>query len=298
MNVACPVCDGDSVHYLSVYNYGEMRRCLTCGLIFANPLELPQEPEQLFEEAYLGHVRVRGMDEFHKRTLIQDRVQKFQLQPFLGPAQRVALDWLKGHFPPGSPILDVGCGTGAFLEALGDAGFYPMGIDPANTVIENLRQKDYTVYQGTADDIQGDFPQPVVCTCFLVIHHSPHPLEFLRSIRRRFPKSWLIIADCSDWRHPTRRPPRHLTVWNVQSLSTALFKTGYDAQVKMVTHSAVDISIFGLNLASPISHIRGFKLFYRFYRRVKPALLWPSAVWYKLRRKEEIVLAYAKPRED
>ncbi len=43
--------------------------------------------------------------------------------------------------PAGTTVLELGCGDGKYLEALGQAGFAPLGLDFAPTALELARRK-------------------------------------------------------------------------------------------------------------------------------------------------------------
>ena len=286
---ACPVCNSDSVHHLDVADWGEMRRCETCGLVFANPLVLPQDPKQFFTRAYLGQVSVHQMEEFSRRLAnVPDPSDKRSFDQALGPTKRKALSWIKRNFPEGSTVLDIGCGRGDFLRALKGAGFHPAGVDPAEPVVQMLQEEGFLVWHGTVEELPKGVPEPVVCTCFLVLHHSPDPLEFISTIIRQFPRSMLLISDCSEWRDPSRRPPRHFTVWSKRSLRIALSKAGYEAEVMTGAYcapSGVPGGRFLLWLGLRSLHYR-----------LAAVWSWSHALYRRLRGRSEIILACAKPR--
>ena len=53
-----------------------------------------------------------------------------------------ALRWLRGRMHPGSGwVLDIGCGTGYFLDLLANAGYRAHGLDVAPRMVEEARQR-------------------------------------------------------------------------------------------------------------------------------------------------------------
>jgi len=264
---------------------------LACGLIFANPLRLPEEPTQFFEKAYLGHIKDYRMEQFHKHLLFRNHIEKLRLPPVLDSCRGRALRWIKDHFLPESYVLDIGCRLGEFLDALRDAGFNPIGLDPSISVVERVRQRGHFALHGTVDDIKEKLPEVSVCTFFNVLHHIPDPLGFLLSIRRQFPTSWLLIADGAPWRHyPTAG--RHLTMWTTHSLKVALSKAGYDAEVTKLHYGGGEFVIPGSERLAPLMVSRNLMLFYRW---LKPVLFWPLALCYSLYKNPRIFFACARP---
>lgn len=93
----------------------------------------------------------------------------------------------------GSPILEIGCGKGWFLELLRSRGHAVSGVDPA--------------YEGTAQDvIKAPFTEDLGIRADIVVlrhvlEHIPDPLDFLCNIARANAGNGLIYIEvpCLDW---------------------------------------------------------------------------------------------------
>lgn len=294
----CPICNNSSNHHKNVQDYGEMRKCVSCGLIFANPMSLPEDPKSFFTKAYSGEIEIAQMTNFTNRIKMRDIAEELDLPASsLDPGKRKALEVIKENIPKESIILDIGCGNGAFLEALKREGYQPIGIDPSKVAIDRLKKKGYTVCHGTLDDIKQELPEPRLCTSFRVIHHSPDPVGFVRSIKKRFPKSLLFITDCGNEEREERRPPRHLTIWTQKSFKKLLEKNGYkNIKVDIAKLSYKDVSVKGIDFSSPITKIYGFKYLYRIYLKLKPIIFGPYLLISRSPEKNNHIYAFGKPK--
>lgn len=67
----------------------------------------------------------------------------------------VVLDRELAHMPKGSKILDVGCGTGAYLTRFAAMGFAPSGVEPAPGMLAVARRDNpkLRVEQGVATEL-------------------------------------------------------------------------------------------------------------------------------------------------
>lgn len=50
------------------------------------------------------------------------------------------------YFPPGSKVLDIGCGRGIFLDILQNSGAHPIGIDILPEAVKLCREKGFNAY--------------------------------------------------------------------------------------------------------------------------------------------------------
>lgn len=67
------------------------------------------------------------------------RVYDLALEPTLGPVRAIARR--VHHAPPGSVVLDLGCGTGAALVDYRDAGCIVLGADPSPSMLAQARAR-------------------------------------------------------------------------------------------------------------------------------------------------------------
>lgn len=153
----------------------------------------------------------------------------------------------------GGALLDIGCGTGNFLEAARDAGYRVTGIEldrnAARFAKERLgleRVLPLTISEFAAQHPQEQFD---VVTFFEVLEHQAAPVEFLQNVRARVRagglialsvpnrERWLTGPDVLDY------PPNHFLRWNAGALKTFLSEQGFEVlsireQPAGVTHTA------------------------------------------------------------
>ena len=90
------------------------------------------------------------------------------------------------ELPPGSPVLDVGCGTGNYTTALQVLGMDMTGVDPSEKMLSEARTKhpDVTWSHGTAEDLplpDGAFSGAIAT---LTTHHWTDLEQGFREVRR------------------------------------------------------------------------------------------------------------------
>lgn len=87
---------------------------------------------------------------------------------------------------PGAPCLDIGCGTGNYLNALHQRGINITGIDPSETMLRQARDKypDAKLVQGTAEQLPFDDASMGGAVSVLSLHHWDQPQQGLMEICR------------------------------------------------------------------------------------------------------------------
>jgi SAM-dependent methyltransferase len=221
--------------------WGEMRICLSCGFVFANPMVSP-DPKGLFGRAYQGIEDRAEMSDFVNRLLFYEDIKRagVKIEKIIAPLiYRPAISFLKANVSLGSCILDIGCGVGFFLKAVHQAGYNAFGLEVGKPAVELLQKEGYRVWNGTVETVPADWVKPQVCTVFFVLHHIPDPVAFLRTIRTRFPEAILILSqyrmtglqDIEDGHAGRSLPPRTLSWWKESTLRLAMEKAGYLVEI-------------------------------------------------------------------
>ncbi len=173
-----------------------MRRCERCGFVFFDPSLAGNEVfyRQLEHTEYFCQAR----PEF-TRTL---------------------------EFTCGKGIrrtLDVGCGSGAFLDLAKKAGCQTFGLELNSAAAEKARAKGHTIYgrllnELDRDQTSGGFD---LITLFQVLEHLPDPVATLKDAAALLnPGGYISVAVPSEegmcrlapW-DPYNWPPHHLSRW-------------------------------------------------------------------------------------
>jgi len=237
--LACPVC-GEREGLVEIERksqYG-IRRCPSCELQFSDPMAFSAT---LYDDAYGvgggpvgrggGGVDYKGWMAEVAGLTRHERALRF---PFyrnlvLTSAQHVAFRWLRRTLPPGSRVLDLGCGPGTFMAAMRAVGFIPVGIDVARPACEHLRSRGFEVHVGTLADYPESAAPPNAVTFFEVLEHLDDPVGFLRQVEARFPGVPIAFTVPSPRRVSLLQareewdfPPHHLTRWSEKALKVAL----------------------------------------------------------------------------
>jgi 2-polyprenyl-3-methyl-5-hydroxy-6-metoxy-1,4-benzoquinol methylase len=141
------------------------------------------------------------------------------------------------HAQPGGRLLDIGCGSGAWLGWMRTLGWEVEGIDFDENAIQAARGENLNVHTGTLE--AQSYPSDTFDVINLnhVIEHVPDPVGLLTEIRRILkPGGKLVLATPnaasighrlfgSDWRG--LEPPRHLHIFTPPSMLAALQKAGF-----------------------------------------------------------------------
>jgi 2-polyprenyl-3-methyl-5-hydroxy-6-metoxy-1,4-benzoquinol methylase len=137
----------------------------------------------------------------------------------------------------GGKVLDVGCGSGELVDRLKQLGWAAKGIDPDPRAVEQARSLGRAVERAgveTLDRIPETFD---AVTMIHVIEHVYHPMTVLKRVLGLLkPGGKAVIVTpnagslCSrffgrHWRG--LEPPRHLQLFNKQTLQQALNEAGF-----------------------------------------------------------------------
>lgn len=206
-------------------------------------------------------------------------------------------------------LLDVGCGSGLFLERMRDFGWQVAGVEPdaaaARAALERLGDDVLIVSEIDDPAIAAETFDAV--TLSHVIEHVPDPVATLRQCRDRLAPDGSLICVTpnsgglgaqsfgASWLHWD--PPRHLNVFDPETLERAIRDAGLEVERVATPGSTAHFVWQASTLIERRGRIPGMRL-----SGVSPALLLESIGFWLLeylltrigRRCGEEVLVVAK----
>lgn len=129
------------------------------------------------------------------------------------------MDWLRGRFVArliarrASHVLDVGCGGGACLRLLRDAGVEAVGVESGPEHVEALRAEGFSVEAAPAEALPFDDDAFEWVSLRHVLHHLRDPRTALREAAR-VARAGLVIAEpWYDVEVPSQRNALEVERW-------------------------------------------------------------------------------------
>lgn len=159
--------------------------------------------------------------------------------PFLSQL-RQSLDARFRYLPKptkGQRLLDVGCGNGDFLANASSAGWDVLGLEPDPKAAAAAMKRGLEVRVGTIEMLPNESDCFDVITLSHVIEHVHAPQEVMRRVHRLLKPGGIVYIETpniessgaklfgKNWRG--LETPRHLVLFNVDSLQTLLVQTGF-----------------------------------------------------------------------
>lgn len=228
----CSICGETRLRLYFAFSAFVYLRCRSCGLIQMGllPVNLPPGDD------YVGYDL--------------ERQRKF-LRVFFGPRYRKALQLIK-QYRKGGRLLDVGCGTGEFLDEAVAAGFSVLGVEPSTTAFLIARTR-HPVVHGELGDVGLSEDSFDVVTLWSVLEHVLDPFSFLDRVRfilkrggilaLRLPSSRGLLPRAARWLYRAsgglvKRPLvviyqldwhyKHFYSYNPENLALLLRKSGFE----------------------------------------------------------------------
>lgn len=172
------------------------------------------------------------------------------------PNAGASIDAEMRHLPrplPGQRLLDLGCGSGAFLQLAAGAGWDVVGVDFDVKAVDVARRGGLDIRVGGVEVLDPATERFDVITMSHVIEHVHRPLEVLQGCYELLHPGgllWIETPNIASTGHVIYRenwrglePPRHLVLFSQQSLHSALTKTGF-AEIAVQPHRQMCLSMF------------------------------------------------------
>lgn len=231
----CPVCGAGREDRREVQRFPESAyyACARCGLVYLSPrLDEPSMNRLYQSGTYYQGEKSLGYETYEEDAAVYRRTFERRLEE-LRP------------WKPHGRLLDVGCGTGLFLEVAAERGYDVHGLDVSEYARASAARDGKALLADcisvgtleTADFAPASFD---VVTMFDFFEHVYHPTEFVEHLARVLaPGGVAVIAtpDYDSWlrrvlrgRTVSFKIPEHVTYYTASTLSAAVgrrFKVGH-----------------------------------------------------------------------
>lgn len=245
-------------------------RCDGCGLHYLNPRPTPDAIGQCYPGDYYaysgGSVDPVGPNlKGRLKKLIRRHRPLSALAGMIGPLRHLATDSaiaddIPGWVRPGN-VLDVGCGSGGFLDSMRENGWTTFGIEPGEIAAGLAREKGHQIVCQSATDSLGDVLADRLFDLVLMSHSLEHvhsPTRALANLRPLIkPETGHLIIEVPNLESLLTYwfgelglafdTPRHLYMFSPGTLCKLLEKTGFE--VRAIRH-----------IARPIQFVRCLRL--------------------------------------
>ncbi len=236
----------------------DLRKCgnSSCGLIWIDPMPQADDISMLYDRYHTHSIQVnsgwlaglyngirggvlacRFEYPYAAKTNIW-KVFGYLLSFIRDLKERMAGEvmWLEGSRR--GRLLDVGCGNGTFAAFMKEMGWHVTGVEPDIKAVQAV--KDFSlieVSQGSLEDVKFPKESFDAITMNHLIEHLPDSIQTLKeSWRILKPGGRLVLTTPNtsslghlyfrrDWRG--LEPPRHLFLYNSQSIRCALNAAGF-----------------------------------------------------------------------
>lgn len=222
-------CGGDSPRRLFALNLPTLpavavHQCDRCGVVYLHPQPTGQQLAPFYDTPYYGQTR----------------------EKFVGPIARFVRHWQSGRarsvatrLPPGSHVLDIGCGNGQFLLDMHDMGYKVAGTELSRASASRVPSAiAANIHVGELTKLNLPAGMFDAVTLWHVLEHLPDPQAACQEISWLLkPGGWLFIS-VPNAQSPEARlfgrhwfhldPPRHLFGLGHRSLPNLLTHCGFE----------------------------------------------------------------------
>ncbi len=246
-----------------------IKRCPSprCGLLWLDPMPLEEDigkayynyythqsvaPDRTPSSNYQRVLRLLKsaylMNRFQYDDGLSTGLRKVIAAPvYLSPYHRADLElplrYLVGK--RGRRLLEIGCGSGAWLKLAEKVGWRAEGVDFDPEAAASARRKGLTVHVGQLRDLHFREASFDLVLMSHTIEHVHDPLGLLRESRRILTDGGLVVIwtpNSASWGHRQHgrrwvglHPPQHLYIFNKEGLSSMVGGAGFALGAEFTT---------------------------------------------------------------
>jgi len=202
-----------------------LKRCAECGLIFLNPMPAPEVVPLLYGADYGPHHLNRSLKPFFSRIRLALR--------------RRRMDWMRRLLPPGSRLLEVGCGEGfqACLYKQLCPDWVVEATDFSLPHRESLRSRGIVPIEGDYNALSFAEPFDFISLCD-VLEHVPNQARTVGKIAGDLKTGGHLYLELPNPATPLDRLlssvsgvnmfPEHTALFTGRQLERLLDRAGFD----------------------------------------------------------------------
>lgn len=211
---ACPICGNPG---FEPFKLG-LLQCDQCKVIVSPAIWQPDSNEQLEDEWFGDNYKT-------KISFWQKTFEKWN--------NRRTLSRLAQAGASGNRLLEIGAGSGSFLDKAREQGFNVMGCDLSGTICSRV-QDSYGIpmYWGPLESLAGEDRFDVIIMNH-VLEHVQQPVQFLGDVKRLLSPGGVIhiaVPNVECWEAAfsgwTSFEPYHLTYFSPQTLQQTISAGG------------------------------------------------------------------------
>jgi len=219
----CPACQTTHVSHWFEKNEYPHYKCRACGHGFVSPI-----PERSVLDAYYRRLSSGyssgcswAVEPTHKLALWQELLRN------------------AAGLAPKGPLLDVGCGGGAFLELAARTGWEKLyGIEPSAIAVRMAESRGVGAIEvGPWQQFDGAYRDVSVVSMFDVLEHDPEPFALLQFAHRSLRPGGVLLLSVPHVGGVSLRtfgrsalvviPPEHLAYYSKSSIAAMLSRASF-----------------------------------------------------------------------